>query len=174
MPPIKPVELARQLDVSTSTLRRWAGEFSEHLSKSASASDTRRRYTARDVAVLKRAQQLLDAGNTVTAVNDLLRLDDFPTEEADQAETAPMGDQTTTTALISLIGGQVVSAQADQAQRLTQQDAVIHELRRDLEAVQRALDHALARLEALEGKVGSVGDSMHRHTGPVQWFTRGE
>ena len=100
----------------------------------------------------------------------------FP-DEAPVTEEAPDGDtgvQGAAMALVQVMATTHSAQLADTAQRLTQQDAVIHELRRDLEAVQRSLDHALARLEALEGKVGSVGDSMHRHTGPVTWFTRGE
>lgn len=164
MPPIKPVELARQLDVSTSTLRRWAGDFAEHLSESARASDTRRRYTARDVAVLRRAQQLLDAGNTIASVNDLLRLDDFSTAEADQADDAPIGDQTTTTALISLIGGQVVTAQADQAQRITRHDATIS----DLAGQNADLRERVARLEA---QVDAQGERLADLTDKLDAFT---
>lgn len=130
---IKPVEVARQLGIADSTLRRYCTDFAKHLSSDAAPDDagTRRRFRASDVAVLKRAKELLDMGNTIEAVNDLLTLDDFSTVEAEEAQetppsATPASDATQT--LVSLLGGQVIAAQADQAQRLSRQDVELGEL----------------------------------------------
>ncbi len=129
----RPVETAAQLGVSTSTLRRWAQDFGEHLSASgAPDAGSRRRFTPRDIAVLRRAKALLDARNATPAVNDLLRLEDFgdiETDQADQSPAQPAQAQDASTALVALLGGQVVSAQADQAARLAVVEAQLADLR---------------------------------------------
>jgi DNA-binding transcriptional MerR regulator len=71
----QPGEVARQLDISTSTLRRWAKEFHPYLSKTAGKPDAtgamagaHRRYTKDDVQVLSRVKALLDEGLTYDQV----------------------------------------------------------------------------------------------------------
>ena len=130
---IKPVDVARQLGIADSTLRRYCTDFAKHLSSDAAPDDagTRRRFRLSDVAVLRRAKELLDMGNTIEGVNDLLGLDDFSTAEAEEAqETPPSATPASdaTQALVSLLGGQVIAAQADQAQRLSRQDMELGEL----------------------------------------------
>lgn len=177
---IKPVEVARQLGIADSTLRRYCGDFAKHLSSDAAPDDagTRRRFRPSDVAVLKRAKELLDAGNTIEGVNELLGLDDFSAIEAEEAQETPPGATTATDAtqaLVQLLGGQVIAAQADQAQRLTRQDAELGELAEQL----ADLRERLARMEAqadqlrrlqdqiddLARQVESIGRYMHDHTG---------
>ncbi len=140
---IKPVDVARQLGIADSTLRRYCSDFSRHLSPDAAPDDAgtrrrfrpsdvaRRRFRPSDVAVLKRAKELLDMGNSIEKVNDLLGLDDFSTAEAEEAQETPPGATPATDAtqaLVSLLGGQVIAAQADQAQRLSRQDAELGEI----------------------------------------------
>lgn len=170
----QPHEAAAKIKIKPSTLRTWAPRYESFLSDYARRG--RRTFTDRDIAVLQAVKKMTDENMQHTHILATLPALKFP-DEAPVTEEAPDGDtgvQGAAMALVQVMATTHSAQLADTAQRLTQQDAVIHELRRDLEAVQRSLDHALARLEALEGKVGSVGDSMHRHTGPVTWFTRGE
>ena len=176
---IKPVEVARQMGIADSTLRRYCSDFAKHLSPDAAPDDagTRRRFRPSDVAVLKRAKELLDAGNTIEGVNTLLGLDDFSTIEAEEAEEPPTSATTATDAtqaLVSLLGGQVIATQADQAQRITRQDAELGDLAEQL----ADLRERLARMEAqadqlrrlqekvddLARQVQSIGRYMHDHS----------
>ncbi len=71
----QPGEVARELNISTSTLRRWAKEFNTYLSKKAGKPDAtgaeagaHRRYTEEDVQFLSRVKALLDKGFTYDQV----------------------------------------------------------------------------------------------------------
>jgi DNA-binding transcriptional MerR regulator len=70
----QPGDVARELDISTSTLRRWAKEFHRYLSKTAGRTDSmaaagaHRRYTEGDVELLSRAKALLEQGLTYDQV----------------------------------------------------------------------------------------------------------
>ena len=170
----QPHEAAVKVGIGASTLRTWAPRYEQFLSEYARRG--RRAFTERDVMVLRAIKGMADEGLTHEAIIARLPALDFP-DEAPIADETPAGDgaaQGATMALVQVMATSHSAAIADTQQRLTQQDAVILQLVRDLEAVQRALDHALARLEALEGKVSSVGDLMHRHSGPVNIWTRKE
>lgn len=160
MPTYRPVDAAELLGVSTSTLRRWAQDFAEHLSASASPdAGSRRRFTTRDIAVLRHAKALLDARNATPAVNDLLRLEDFGDLEADQAAEAPATPpqaQDASTALVSLLGSQVITAQADQAQRVTY-------LEQRLASVESQLADLRVLVARLEAMLEALTSSEHDH-----------
>jgi DNA-binding transcriptional MerR regulator len=178
MQTIKPVEVARQMGIADSTLRRYCTDFARHLSPDAAPdAGVKRRFRPSDVAILKRAKELLDMGNTIETVNDLLALDDFSTVEAEEAQETPPGAtpaSDATQALVSLLGGQVIAAQADQAQRLSRQDAELGDLAEQI----ADLRERLARMEAqadqlrrlqdqvddLARQVQSIGSHMHDHS----------
>lgn len=176
---IKPVDVARQLGIADSTLRRYCNDFATHLSPDAAPeAGVRRRFRPSDVAMLKRAKELLDAGNTIEETNEVLALVGISTEEAEIAQEAPASAQPatdTTQALVSLLGGQVVAAQADQAQRLTRQDqelaeltATVGDLRERLarlEAQAEQMRRLQEQIDALEGQLKSIGQYMHDHSG---------
>jgi DNA-binding transcriptional MerR regulator len=68
---LQPSDVARALEVSPSTLRRWSAEFAPFLSDSAGrpspspqGEPVHRRYTAADVAVLAEVRDLLRQGQT--------------------------------------------------------------------------------------------------------------
>jgi DNA-binding transcriptional MerR regulator len=91
----QPGDVARELDISTSTLRRWAKEFHSYLSRmagrpdSAGAVGTHRRYTDEDVELLRRAKGLLDQGLTYDQVIRRLRREGLqPSEESGPREEA--------------------------------------------------------------------------------------
>lgn len=69
-----PQAVTRELDISPATLRRWADEFSEHLSAEASPSQNRshRRYTDQDIATLRTIKQLMNDGLTYEQVRQQL------------------------------------------------------------------------------------------------------
>jgi len=76
----QPGEVARSLNISTSTLRRWAKEFYPHLSQTASRVDAagvgtgaHRRYTREDVEFLDRVKALLNQGLTYGQVLQRLK-----------------------------------------------------------------------------------------------------
>jgi DNA-binding transcriptional MerR regulator len=97
-----PNEVATQLEVSPSTLRRWSNEFADSLSdaagrpESASGSPTaHRRYTDDDLETLMTIKGLLAEGMTYVQVGkrlDALRLRHAP-EEADGADGADESGQ---------------------------------------------------------------------------------
>jgi DNA-binding transcriptional MerR regulator len=63
-------EVARMLGVTGTTVRRYAKDFREHLSDFTKRK--RRQFTDTDVAILKRAQQLMGEGYTKQEINRLL------------------------------------------------------------------------------------------------------
>jgi DNA-binding transcriptional MerR regulator len=98
----QPGDVARELDISTSTLRRWAKEFHPYLSKTAAKPDstsagagTHRRYTTEDVQLLMRVKTLLDQGLTYDQVIDRLKRegasasDEYPSREETYPIVAP-------------------------------------------------------------------------------------
>lgn len=78
----QPGEVARELKISTSTLRRWAKEFNPYLSRTAGKRDTtgaaaaaHRRYAKEDVEFLAKVKALLDRGLTYGQVIGHLKRD---------------------------------------------------------------------------------------------------
>ncbi|HXV43727.1 MAG TPA: helix-turn-helix domain-containing protein [Anaerolineae bacterium] len=69
-----PQAVARELDVSPATLRRWSDEFANYLSSGADSGQGRshRRYSERDVAVLAAIKELMNNGMTYEQVRQQL------------------------------------------------------------------------------------------------------
>jgi DNA-binding transcriptional MerR regulator len=101
----QPGDVARELDISTSTLRRWAKEFHPYLSSTAAKPDstsagtgTHRRYTEEDVQLLTRVKAFLDQGLTYDQVIERLKRqgvtasDEYPTREETYPIVAPDKD----------------------------------------------------------------------------------
>lgn len=83
----RPAEVSQQLGISAATLRRWSGRFSDFLVLNESGADgSHRRYTAADVAVLRRVQELLEQGFTYEQVAEQL-------EQMRPAAAVDAGDQ---------------------------------------------------------------------------------
>ncbi len=86
-----PGEVARELGISTSTLRRWAKEFHPYLSKKAgkpgksgAGAATHRRYTQADVDLLTQVKALLDQGMTYGQVIQHLKGEKPAAKEEEQ------------------------------------------------------------------------------------------
>lgn len=179
MPPlISPTDAPALLGVSSATVRNWATIYSEFLSEYARKG--RRQYTRRDLAVLRAVKGMLDDRLRHEEVVARLRTMDFGEEDtAPPAEEAPgapgaASDATSASsqALISLLGNQVVTVQADQAQRVANLETTVADLRERiarLEALVEALRDQVEDLrrqgESLSDQVGSVGVYMHDHAG---------
>jgi DNA-binding transcriptional MerR regulator len=88
----QPGDVARELDISTSTLRRWAKEFHPYLSRMAGRPDsmgggvgTHRRYTDEDLELLMRVKVLLDQGLTYDQVVRRLKSEGAPASMEEQS-----------------------------------------------------------------------------------------
>jgi DNA-binding transcriptional MerR regulator len=111
----QPGDVARELDISTSTLRRWAKEFHPYLSQAASKPDTggavgaHRRYTDEDVHLLTQVKVLLDQGLTYDQVVQRLKSEGaVPPEESRHPEevypvVAPEADMDASAAAPGLV-----------------------------------------------------------------------
>jgi len=88
----RPAEVARELGVSSSTLRRWSQQFGDLLSSEAgtptsqfSGKITHRRYASADVETLQRVQGLMKQGLTAEEIRTQLVLKVAPEPEVDAA-----------------------------------------------------------------------------------------
>lgn len=66
-----PNQTSEMLKIPTSTLRRYAQQYADHLSEHAT-KQRNRRYTEQDIATLARARELLREGKAPKQVNELL------------------------------------------------------------------------------------------------------
>jgi DNA-binding transcriptional MerR regulator len=69
-----PQAVARELDVSPATLRRWSDEFADYLSRGADSAQGRshRRYSEQDIATLMVVKELMNNGMTYEQVRQQL------------------------------------------------------------------------------------------------------
>jgi DNA-binding transcriptional MerR regulator len=69
-----PQAVAKELDVSSATLRRWSDEFADYLSSGADSAQGRshRRYSERDIAILTTIKELMNKGMTYEQVRQQL------------------------------------------------------------------------------------------------------
>lgn len=69
---LRPVQMAKAIDVSPQTLRNYIREFGDFLSDEAQATKKARRFDAKDIAILRRANDLLKEGNKYEKVRSML------------------------------------------------------------------------------------------------------
>jgi len=82
-----PQVVAKELDISPATLRRWSDEFTHHLSLGAGGGKGRhRRYTNSDIATLTVVKNLLDSGLTYEQVRQKLNGNITNQQEPEAAE----------------------------------------------------------------------------------------
>lgn len=80
---LTPAKVAAQLDISPQTLRRWSEAFAGALSIDACPDPGRtRRYSSNDLAILRHAKALFDAGRTAAEVGTILPTVQLAGEEA--------------------------------------------------------------------------------------------
>ena len=84
-------QTAAQLDVSPATVRRYATEFSDHLSSNATPPPgATRRFTPEDIQVMRVARNQLGLGETYETVNSLLdtvAIEPLSTPQGDHSST---------------------------------------------------------------------------------------
>lgn len=80
-----PQVVAKELDISPASLRRWSDEFTEFLSKGAGTDKDRshRRYVDRDIEVLTEIRELMNGGMTYEQVRQQLKKSAVPSIEPD-------------------------------------------------------------------------------------------
>lgn len=106
-----PQAVARELDVSPATLRRWSDEFADHLSQSADSAQGRshRRYSEQDIATLTLVKELMNNGMTYEQVRQQLAQQPLGSNEASlplspAPETGDHFDRNEETALVASDG----------------------------------------------------------------------
>lgn len=140
-----PRHLTAMLNVSGTTIRRWSEEYSRHLSPSATTAP--RRYTDKDVAILRRVKALSDAGMRIAEIDALLDHEEpIPPPEPTTEPPEP-----TTTALAAF------NALADTQRQIAASLAQLS----DVNALR-------AELAELRERVTRLESAAHRHTGLVK------
>lgn len=122
---ITPTQMIEQLQIKPITLRRWCVTYGSHLSPGATPDPgVNRRFTGRDLEVLRHVRSLRDQGVGAAQINEQLASLTFPeiehSDPEDDQEDDPEANVTAVTASMSLPA--------------------------DLNALY-ALDHRIARLE---------------------------
>lgn len=114
-----PSQVSDMLGIPPSTLRRYVGDFGDHLSGEAT-SPRGRRYSDRDIAILKKARELLYQRQPVDQVNALLAvIDDPEASPSDSLALVPDISAALTTALETARGLRLeVDDLADRQDRL--------------------------------------------------------
>ena len=155
-----PSDVARLLQVSVSTIQRWSKQFAAHLSDEASPeAGQRRAYSEADVAMLRRAQRMLQAGVTWETVTGQLGVlgpeeakeetarDEAPSSAPDEAHERAQSAAAGQALMVLSQQQRLLDGQAgqltDQAARLRDQAAQLTSQAGEI----AALRERLARLE---------------------------
>ncbi len=144
---LSPAQAAAALAISVQTLRRWSGAFAAALSASATPPPGHQRsYTPRDIALLRHAREMLDAGASIADV--AATLPTIPTGDDPAAGDAapPMVVETPAAALVSAL-------------------TLIADQKADIERLHGDIDALSKRLQALE-------EAMQRSQAPVSLLAR--
>jgi len=149
-----PTEAAKLVGVSKSTVIRWSGLFSEHLSDQASPEPGQpRRFTEADIATLRRAKRLLSSGVSLEDVPAQLYVIGPEEPEPEEAPTAGPEEEEQERAQ---------STTASQALAiLSQQSQIIEAQAGQLKAAQDQLTDQAARLRQ---QAGQLADQQGRLT----------
>ena len=142
-----PKQTSEMLKIPSSSLRRYANQFAEHLSESA-RRERGREYTEQDIALLARARELLRS-NSPDDTNKLLAvMEDQPLEPDDTLALIPSISEALTTLTDA---ARSLRVEVDTlSERQTNSEAQITEARDRQSKTESELAEALARLEALE------------------------
>lgn len=125
---ITPKQAAETLEVSSSTLRRWASEFEPFLSL---RRGVKRTYTVDDIAIFSRIKELYRQGLETQRVKEVLPVIEQSQEQQDK------------TAALITVPGFARALEAVQANNimlrdeLSTQAAMIEELKREIEELKK-------------------------------------
>ena len=179
-----PSKAAEKLDVSPSTVRRWASVFAPHLSAyAAPEAGQRRAFTEDDIATFARVKDLLAAGLAEDQVSAQLAARQEPQaqpagpqDEATADEAQRVADEAPSTQLVPvhvaqalvMVAGQQAQL-ADQAARLTGQEAVLHSQADRIAALERALDESRRVADEARDEARKVADELARRRFRWPW-----
>lgn len=89
-----PTETAEIIDITPVSLRRWCDYHAAHLSPGANPpAGQARRFTGRDIEVLKMVKQLREQGFTVARINEQLATLTFAEIDTSEQDTEPVALQ---------------------------------------------------------------------------------
>ena len=182
-----PSDVARLLQVSVSTIQRWSKQFGAHLSADASPEPGQRRaYSEADVAILRRAQRMLQAGVTWQTVNAQLGVlgpeeaeeettrDEAPSSAPDEAHERAQNSTASQALMVLSQQQRLIDGQAgqltDQGARLRDQAAQIAGQAGEISALRERLarlEGQLEQLQRLQDQLDSIGGFAHSHPGIV-------
>lgn len=185
-----PSTAAEKLDVSPSTVRRWASVFGPHLSNYARPeAGQRRAFTDDDIATFAVVKDLLAAGLSEHQVSAQLgarkapqkptptppAIDEAPADEAPPSQPPP-ADEPPSAQLVPvqvaqalvMVAGQQAQL-ADQAARLTQQEAVLHSQADRIAALERALDESRRVADEARDEARKIADELARRRFRWPW-----
>jgi len=143
-----PSQASEMLHIPPSTLRRYASQFSEHLSEH--ANKTRgRRYTEADITILARARELLKNGNSPDKTNELLSVvSDEQAEPESALALIPSISQALTEALDT---SRALRSEVDEIkERQEQSDANLEAAADNITLAHIHIERLNARIEQLE------------------------
>ena len=134
-----PTQASEMLKIPTSTLRRYANQYANHLSEHATKQRSRR-YTEQDITIIARAREMLREGKSPEQVNELLSV----VSDGEQ----PSPDQTL--ALIPSI-----------SQALTEALDTARLLRTQVDAHDNRLSDAERKLSEMADKLAQLESEQH-------------
>ena len=160
-------QVANLLGTSAATVRRWAGQFAEHLSGLASPAQGQERYfTHDDIRALCYARDRLKRGVGVAVVKDEMSTATLPPWSSivrdsvvSASEGLTAGSESQENALVAVLSSQhaALSRLADGLGTL----ADVGALTARLDALQRQVDD-------LQRQVDALSRNAHKHTGIVK------
>ena len=160
-------QTANMLNTSAATVRRWAGQFSEHLSGVATPPQSQERFFTRDdIRALCYARDRLKRGVGVAVVNEELSTATLPPWSSivresvvNTSEGLAIASESQENALVAVLSSQhaALSRLADGLGTL----ADVGALTARLDALQRQVDD-------LQRQVDALSRNAHKHTGIVK------
>lgn len=138
-----PAQVSDMLQIPVSTLRRYATDYSDYLSDQAHQPGKSRRYTDRDILILEKARQLLQAGHNAEQVRTLLPLTDIdPQPDTNLAKVPGIAHEITAlndqaAELREIVIG-VIAQSKDHNQRITTAEELIADLSARLSAIEQS------------------------------------
>jgi DNA-binding transcriptional MerR regulator len=152
---MKPVDVAKQLNIGGSTVRAWSKEFGEFLSATAAGGDNRRRdFNLQDVQILSLIKQRSDHNtprDEITAELSRLQADDWrelPPLTASSEENNP-------SALVSMATAQTAITLERQAllREISTMQNTVRELKTELATEREDKEKLLREISELNGKL---------------------
>jgi DNA-binding transcriptional MerR regulator len=128
-----PDQVSEMLQVPLSTLRRYASQYSKHLSEH--TKQRKRRYTEQDITILARARELLSNGHSPGEVNNLLSV--ISTEEQAPESTIALIPSISEALTEALDTARTLRAEVDNhEQRISDYEHKLSEIANKLDAIE--------------------------------------